>query len=72
MIVKPISFKPEFINLIEGELSIDFIRYSYQFYRNIKKTGSTQNLCSGFGGKKEKLEEYYENYINSFIIGDKK
>ncbi|HEM4286207.1 TPA: hypothetical protein U1X84_002438, partial [Streptococcus suis] len=34
------------------------------------KNNSAQNLCSGFGGKKEKLEEYYENYIN-FIIGDK-
>lgn len=62
-------FKPEFINLIEGELSIDFIRY-LSILSQYKKDCSIQNLCSGFGGKKEKLEEYYENYIN-FIIGDK-
>ena len=62
-------FKPEFINLIEGELSIDFIRY-LSILSQYKKDCSTKNLCSGFGGKKEKLEEYYENYIN-FIIGDK-
>ena len=62
-------FKPEFINLIEGELSIDFIRY-LSILSQYKKDCNTQNLCSGFGGKKEKLEEYYENYIN-FIIGDK-
>lgn len=62
-------FKPKFINLIEGELSIDFIRY-LSILSQYKKEGSVQNLCSGFGGRKEKLEEYYENYIN-FIIGDK-
>lgn len=62
-------FKPKFINLIEGELSIDFIRY-LSILSQYKKEGSAQNLCSGFGGRKEKLEEYYENYIN-FIIGDK-
>lgn len=62
-------FKPKFINLIEGELSIDYIRY-LAILSQYKKEESVQNLCSGFGGKKEKLEEYYENYIN-FIIGDK-
>ena len=62
-------FKPKFIKLIEGELSIDFIRY-LSILSQYKKEGSVQNLCSGFGGRKEKLEEYYENYIN-FIIGDK-
>lgn len=62
-------FKPKFINLIEGELSIDFIRY-LSILSQYKKEGSVQNLCSGFGGRKEKLEEYYENCIN-FIIGDK-
>ena len=62
-------FKPKFINLIEGELSIDFIRY-LSILSQYKKEASAQNLCSGFGGRKEKLEEYYENYIN-FIIGDK-
>ncbi|WP_449461000.1 DUF262 domain-containing protein [Streptococcus suis] len=62
-------FKPEFIKLIEGDLSIDFIRY-LSILSEYKKNNSAQNLCSGFGGKKEKLEEYYENYIN-FIIGDK-
>lgn len=62
-------FKPKFINLIEGDLSIDFIRY-LSILSEYKKNKSAQNLCSGFGGKKEKLEEYYENYIN-FIIGDK-
>ena len=62
-------FKPKFINLIEGELSIEFIRY-LSILSQYKKEGSVQNLCSGFGGRKEKLEEYYENYIN-FIIGDK-
>ena len=57
-------FKPKFINLIEGELSIDFIRY-LSILSQYKKEGSVQNLCSGFGGRKEKLEEYYEELFDT-------
>lgn len=61
-------FKPKFIDTLKGELSIDYIRY-LSILSQYKKENGNQNLCNGYGGKKEKLEEYYENYINFIING---
>lgn len=61
-------FKPKFIDTLKGELSIDYIRY-LSILSQYKKEDGNQNLCNGYGGKKENLEIYYENYINFIING---
>ena len=62
-------FKPKFIDLLPDVSTIDFIRYA-SILSQYKKENSAQNLCSGYGGRKEKIEEYYEDYIK-FVIDDK-
>lgn len=62
-------FKPKFVESLGGSVSIDFIRY-LSILSQYKKEGSSQNLCKGFGGRQEKLEGYYEEYIKFIIDTD--
>ena len=59
-------FKPQFLEEMPSKSRIDFIRY-LAIISQYAAENSNYHLCSGFGGSKEKLELYYEEYI-SFII----
>lgn len=62
-------FKPNFIEEMETNSRIDFVRY-LSILSQYKKEHGYRNLCRGYGGKREKLEEYYENYITFIINSD--
>lgn len=66
---KETFFMPKFVESIEGDFKIDFVRY-ISILSQYKKLGSVEELCRGYGGKKDKIEEFYEEYID-IIINEK-
>ena len=63
---KETLFMPNFIKLMKGEYKMDFVRY-ISILSQYEKHGETTELCKGYGGRKDKIEEFYEEYIDIII-----
>lgn len=63
---KETFFMPKFIKLMKGEYKMDFVRY-ISILSQYEKHRETTKLCKGYGGRKDKVEEFYEKYIDIII-----
>ena len=63
---KETFFMPNFIKLMKGEYRMDFVRYISILSQYEKHRAATE-LCKGYGGRKDKIEEFYEEYIDVII-----
>lgn len=63
---KEAFFMPNFIKLMKGEYRMDFVRYISILSQYEKHRDATE-LCKGYGGRKDKIEEFYEEYIDVII-----
>lgn len=59
-------FMPKFVDKINSGAKIDFVRYM-AILSQYKKQNTIDTLCKGYGGKKDKIEEYYEEFIDIMI-----
>ena len=66
---KETFFIPSFIIMMKGEYKMDFVRY-ISILSQYEKYGGSAELCKGFGGRKDKIEEFYEEYID-IVINDR-
>ena len=66
---KETFFIPSFIKMMKGEYKMDFVRY-ISILSQYEKYGGSAELCKGFGGRKDKIEEFYEEYID-IVINDR-
>lgn len=62
-------FKPSFLELYEGS-TLDFVRY-ISILSQYKKDGNSYTLCQGYGSRKDKMEEFYADYIELTVSGEK-
>lgn len=63
---KETFFMPNFIKLMKGEYRMDFVRY-ISILSQYEKQREATDLCKGYGGRKDKIEEFYEKYIDVII-----